>query len=221
VLLRVKSVSVSIALVEATVKRLLPAKMLPLFAAMANCPQGDVVPIPSVPAKYALPVVVAPPAMVSPPVCAPLPMVDDAWDKKPFGRVRNPVESKVLVAVPPKYALVNTDNKLVDALANCCNPVQLFALARLMPTVRAVEPLYEPEKVRVESVAVRSARFWPSAMPEMVECVRPALSKVPVMESGAKLKVPLELVMLFWSVRPLKVVAEVVAKVMAPVWAEP
>ncbi len=35
--------------------------------------------------------------------------------------------------------------------------------------VRAVEPLYVPENVRVASVAVRFARFCPRAIPEMVE----------------------------------------------------
>ena len=33
----------------------------------------------------------------------------------------------------------------------------------------AVEPLYVPEKVRVPFVAVRSPRFPPRAIPEMVE----------------------------------------------------
>ena len=44
----------------------------------------------------------------------------------------------------------------------------MFPVARLRPTVLAVPPLYEPEKVKVWSVAVRLARFCPKAIPEMV-----------------------------------------------------
>jgi len=44
----------------------------------------------------------------------------------------------------------------------------------LRPTVRAVPPLYVPENVRVESVAERSARLEPRAIPEMVEFWREA-----------------------------------------------
>ena len=44
---------------------------------------GDVVPIPTFPAKYAFPVVVAPPEMVSPPACVPFPMVEDAVANMP------------------------------------------------------------------------------------------------------------------------------------------
>src|SRR3989344_4460415 len=39
---------------------------------------GVVVPMPTLPAKYAFPVVVAPPEMVSPPACVPSPMVEEA-----------------------------------------------------------------------------------------------------------------------------------------------
>jgi len=39
---------------------------------------GEVVPMPTLPAKYALSVVVAPPKTVNPPVCVPSPMVDEA-----------------------------------------------------------------------------------------------------------------------------------------------
>jgi hypothetical protein len=39
---------------------------------------GEVVPMPMLLAKYAVPVVVAPPLIVSPPFWLPLPMVDDA-----------------------------------------------------------------------------------------------------------------------------------------------
>ena len=58
--------------------------------------------IPTFPAKYALPVVVAPPLIVNPPACVPSPMVELACELNPFTSVRNPVESNVLVAVPPK-----------------------------------------------------------------------------------------------------------------------
>ena len=44
----------------------------------------------------------------------------------------------------------------------------MLPVARLRPTVLAVPPLYEPEKVKVWSVAVRLARFCPKAIPEMV-----------------------------------------------------
>jgi hypothetical protein len=53
--------------------------------------------------------------------------------------------------------------------------VQVFALARLRPIVRAVPPLYVPEKVRVLSVAERFARLEPRAIPEIVEFWRDAL----------------------------------------------
>lgn len=51
----------------------------------------------------------------------------------------------------------------------------MFALLRLRPTVRAVEPSYEPENVRVASVAVRAPRVPPRAIPEIVEFWREAL----------------------------------------------
>ena len=51
------------------------------------------------------------------------------------------------------------EKKLEDvALPNVCPPVHVFAEARFRPIVLAVAPLYVPEKVRVESVAVRLAR---------------------------------------------------------------
>lgn len=71
---------------------------------------GLVVPTPTFPAKYALPVVVAPPEMVRPPACVPSPMVELACELNPFTSVRNPVESKVEVAVPPKYAFWKTES---------------------------------------------------------------------------------------------------------------
>ena len=56
----------------------------------------------------------------------------------------------------------------------------MFGLERFNPTVRAVPPLYAPENVSVESVAVRFARFDPSEIPLIVELVNPALLRVPV-----------------------------------------
>lgn len=137
------------------------------------------------------------------------------------GVVMAPVEVMVVVAVPPKYAVPTFERSVEDALANDWSAVHEFAFPVLRETVRAVEPLYEPENVSEEFPAVRSARVPPSAMPEMVELVRPALFKVPVTEFGANVKVPPELVIAFENERPLKVVAEDVASVIAPVWPEP
>ncbi len=50
-----------------------------------------VVPIFTLPAKYAFPVVVAPPEMVSPPICVPLPMVVDAEVMRPPLKVMSDV----------------------------------------------------------------------------------------------------------------------------------
>lgn len=55
----------------------------------------------------------------------------------------------------------------------------MFGFARFNPTVLAADPLYADENVRVESVAVKSARFPPRATPEIVELVRPAFPSVP------------------------------------------
>lgn len=63
-----------------------------------------------------------------------------------------------VVAVPPNHACV-AEMPVVEAFAvNCWSAVHVFAFPRLSPIVRAVLPLYVPEKVRVESVAVRFAR---------------------------------------------------------------
>src|SRR3990167_1122719 len=56
-------------------------------------------------------VVLAPPAAVKRPEA----MVELACELNPFTSVRNPVESKVEVAVPPKYALSNTERRVVEA----------------------------------------------------------------------------------------------------------
>lgn len=42
-------------------------------------------------------------------------------------------------------------------------------MPKFSPMFLAVEPLYVPEKVRVESVAVRSPRFCPREIPLIVE----------------------------------------------------
>ena len=71
------------------------------------------------------------------------------------------------------------ENSVDDEFVNVCRAVQMLALVRFSPMVRAVDPLYVPENERVLSVAVRSARLEPSAIPEIVELVRPALFSVP------------------------------------------
>ena len=67
-----------------------------------------------------------------------------------------------------------------DALVNVWRPVHVFALVKLRPTVRAVEPLYVPENVSVLSVAVRLARLEPSEIPEIVELANILLDIAPV-----------------------------------------
>ncbi len=58
--------------------------------------------------------------------------------------------------------------------------VQVLLLPKLRPIVLAVPPLYVPENVRVESVAVRSARLLPRAIPEIVEFWSEALGMLEV-----------------------------------------
>ena len=91
---------------------------------------------------------------------------------------------------------------------NCSRAVKLLALAKLRPTVRAVPPLYEPEKVRLPSVAVRVFKFEPRAMPEMVELVRPALFKVPE-RVGVTVRAPDDGTIFWPTVKPLKERVEV------------
>src|SRR3989338_670641 len=77
-------------------------------------------------------VVDAPPDMVK----RPLVIVDEALEKKPDGSVRNPAESKVEVAEPPKYALSKTENLVVEACVKDARPVKLLApVNALMPVV--------------------------------------------------------------------------------------
>ena len=106
--------------------------------------------------------------LVPPKVERPVPPLDTA---SALASVSAPVDENEEVAVPPKYARYAL-SCVDDAFANCCKPVQVFAFVRLRPMVRAVPPLYVPENVSVGSVAVRSARLEPSAMPEMVELAR-------------------------------------------------
>ena len=80
--------------------------------------------------------------------------------------------------------------------------VQVFGFARFRPIVLAVPPLYVPENVRVEFVAVRSARFDPREIPEMVEFARPALLRVPVIV-GVRVRAPAVGTMFCPTVNPL------------------
>jgi hypothetical protein len=58
-----------------------------------------------------------------------------------------PAESMVVVAVPPKYALVNTDCTEVDAFPNVCRPLQMFAFATLSESVPPPSERPEPTVV--------------------------------------------------------------------------
>ena len=84
---------------------------------------------------------------------------------------------------------VGAVRSVVVALLNCCSALHVFAWARFNPTVCAVEPLYEPLKVRVPLVAVSAPKVPPSATPEMVELDREefgiaaVLSVLPLQES--------------------------------------
>jgi hypothetical protein len=71
----------------------------PELALMVNFASGDEVPIPTLPAKYAVPVVVAPPLIVSPPVCVPSPMVEEACETKPPVKVWS-ADQLLAVVVP-------------------------------------------------------------------------------------------------------------------------
>lgn len=76
------------------------------------------------------------------------------------------------------WRVVEPVARMLSALVNVWRAVQVLALPRFSPMVLAVPPLYAPEKVRVESVAVRSARFEPRAIPLMVELARSVLATV-------------------------------------------
>ena len=75
------------------------------------------------------------------------------------------VEKRVVVVafVVVELPIVSPPVNVVEA------EVQTLSLLKVSPIVLAVLPLYVPEKVRVELVAVRSARLEPRAMPEIVE----------------------------------------------------
>lgn len=67
------------------------------------------------------------------------------------------------VASPPpvhvvEEALAKEAEPVVDEKLKFCKIVHVFVLPRFSPTVRATEPLYEPENVSVPFVAVRLAR---------------------------------------------------------------
>ena len=74
-------------------------------------------------------VVLAPPDMVK----RPLVMVEEALEKKPDGSVRKPVESKVEVAEPPKYAVSKTERRVVEAWVNDARPVSESVPAESVP----------------------------------------------------------------------------------------
>jgi hypothetical protein len=132
-----------------------------------------------------------------------------------------PALLKVDVAVPPKYAVPVFEKSVDDAFENVCSAVHVLALLRLRETVRAAEPSYEPENVSEVFPAVSAFKVPPRLIPEIVEFVSPVLFKVPVTVFGEMVNVPPELVTLFESVSPLKVVAVDVARVIAPVCALP
>ena len=58
-----------------------------------------------------------------------------------------PPESMVVVAVPPKYAFVKTDSRVVDAFPKLCKPVHTFAL----PMFKASVP---PDSCRLLAIVV-------------------------------------------------------------------
>ncbi len=64
--------------------------------------------------------------------------------------------------------MVPAEKSVEVALVKVWSAVQLLALARLRPTLCAVEPLYEPENVREPLVAVREFRLEPRETPEML-----------------------------------------------------
>ena len=80
---------------------------------------GVVVPMPTLPAKYAFPVVVAPPEMVSPPACVPSPMVEEARKRLP------PVNVLLLASSVEEAAVI-----VMSALPLKEVPLMLRAVAR-------------------------------------------------------------------------------------------
>ena len=88
-------------------------------------------------------------------------------------------------------AIANDEYAVDEEYENVWSAVHVFAFPRLRPIVLAVPPLYVPENVRVESVAERLARLDPRDTPEIVELVRPVLSRVPVIV-GVNVRAPAE-----------------------------
>ena len=100
----------------------LAIEVVPLV--VVNCPRP----------KYPVPdavmlVVLAPPAAVKRPEA----MVEEACELNPFTSVRKPVESKVEVAEPPKYALSKTERRVVEAWVNVERPVSESVPAESVP----------------------------------------------------------------------------------------
>ena len=110
-------------------------------------------------------------------------------------------------------------NSLVEAFVKFCVAVHQSLLPRLSPTVCALEPLYEPEKVSVPLVAERFARFPPSETPEMVELVRPALLMVPATVGVTVMPLP-EMANVLPNVRPFHESVEVEMEIAVAVVVE-
>jgi hypothetical protein len=83
------------------------------------------------------------------------------------------------------------------------------------------EKVFESPRRVVDATVIDEPRETLVPLIVMDEFVRPALERVPVMFGVPKVKVPPVFVMVWEMVRPLKVVADEVAKVIAPVCAEP
>ncbi len=115
------------------------------------------------------------------------------------------------------------DPYVVDEYANVCSAVHELALPRFRPTVLATAPLYEPEKVSVPLVAVKSAKFPPSEIPEIVELVSPELFSVPDIV-GVTVSAPADGTIIIPVVRPLNdpvVVEKVTAVAVVDAYPEP
>jgi hypothetical protein len=118
------------------------------------------------------------------------------------------------VAVLPNSAKP-AEKRVEDALLNCCRAVQVLAFPKLIPqSEMAPLPSYD-EPLSVESL-VNAASVLPSEIPEMVELVRPALSRVPEIV-GVKVRAPAEGMMVIPSVCPLTVAVEVEKVIAAAV----
>lgn len=94
-------------------------------------------PIPTVLAKYALPVVVAPPLIVSPPVLVPSPIVEEPYASK--------LVAKRLVAVSP------VDEAYGNCEANLVDDAKKTPCVQIEEVVAAVDVL----KVEAKSNALR------------------------------------------------------------------